>query len=224
MVAHGDGSSPPPDALSGSPVIEVLKAGTDLWRIHWTSYESIQFKPIAPKSSYEGGRFDALKDGDPYLYAGDSPECAIAEVWDRDIGPGADQRFISEATLSDRALSQIRTAIDLPLIDVSVPAASQFGQTAWFTTCDPFDYPHTRDWAVWLRGKALPHSGFVWRSRRDLGRRSYVFYERQLPQSPAFVAVTTDSVERGTARKLVEDTMLVHNAVFKGRASARKSP
>lgn len=215
MVAFPDGRSPPPATLSGKPVIELLKAGTFLWRIHSAVYESTQFKPVAPKSSYEGGRFDALKDGDPYLYAGDSPECAIAEVWDRDIGPGPDQRFIPEATLLGRALSQIRTAIDLHLINVSVPAASQFGQTAWFTTCDPFDYPHTRHWAGWLRAKAPPHSGFVWRSRRDLGRCSYVFYGTQLTGTPAFLAVSTVSVESGTGRKLVEDTMLVHNAVFR---------
>lgn len=213
-----DGRSPPPSELPGNPVVDVLPAGEVLWRVHPRRYVATEFNPLAPKSSYEGGRFDAIADDDPYLYAGDSPECAIAEVWDRDIGPGPEQRFIPERSLHGRVLSSIKTTIDLHLINVSVPAASQFGQTAWFTSCDPFDYPHTRQWAAWLRRKGPPHAGFVWRSRRDLDRRSFVFFESQLAQPSTFRKVKTVSVERGKGRLIVEQTMLVHNAVFARKA------
>jgi len=215
MAPVPDGHSPPPADLPGTPHIEPLKAGTALWRVHSGAYTATQFKPVAPKSSYDGGRFDALKDGDPYLYAGDSSECAIAEVRDRDIGPGPDQRFIPEASLRGRMLSQIRVRTDLLVINVSVPAATRFGQTAWLTTCDAYDYPHTRQWGDWLRRKAPAHAGFVWRSRRDLDRVSYVFYERQILSPPAFEPIDTVTVEHGPGRARVEATMLVHNAVFK---------
>jgi RES domain len=218
MASVPDGHSAPPAELPGAPQIEPVRAGTALWRVHAGAYAATQFKPVAPRSSYEGGRFDALADGDPYLYAGDSPECAIAEVWDRDIGPGAEQRFIPEASLQGRVLSQLRLKTDLLVIDVSVPAASQFGQTAWLTTCDAHEYPHTRQWAAWLRQKGPPHAGFVWRSRRDLGRHSYVFYEHQLPSPAVFEPVDSVAVEHGAGRARVEATMLVHNAVFRSKA------
>jgi len=216
MASFPDGRNPPPPLMPGQPVIQILKAGSILWRVHAAKYGPTQFNPEASKTTYHGGRFDSLIDSDPYLYAGDSPQCAIAEVWDRDIGPGVAERLIPEATLSARRLSQLETQIDLPLINVSTPAASKFGQTSWFTNCDSFEYPHTRTWANWLRANALvPHSGFLWRSKRDSDRFSYVFYERQLPPGiPPFQLIETIHLQTGPGRQLVEDTMPVLNAAF----------
>ena len=215
MAAFPDGYSPPPADLPGHPVELLLKAGTPLWRVHAAAFTGVEFKPVAPKSGYEGGRFDALLDGDPYLYAGDTASCAIAELWDRNLGPSNSGRFIPRATLVGRALSEIKTTVDLTLIDVSYPSASQFGQTVWFTMCDAHEYGLTRVWTEWLRRKAAPHAGFRWRSRRDLDRYSYVFYEKQVPAGPSvFTLTSTTSVETGPGLKEVEDTMRVHNAVF----------
>ena len=83
---------------------------------------------------------------------------------------------------------RFRVTADLPVINVSMPAATRFGQTAWLTTCDSYEYPHTRQWGDWLRRKAPAHAGFVWRSRRDLDRLSYVFFERQVLSAARFRA------------------------------------
>jgi hypothetical protein len=215
MALVPDGRSPPPAELPGDPKTLTLEAGASLWRVHSKAYTGVQFKAIAPQTPYEGGRFDARQDGDPYLYAGGAAACAIAELWDRDLGPSSAARLIPRATLVGRALSEIRTAVDLVLIDVSYPAASQFGQTAWLTTCDSHEYEHTRTWAAWLRKKAALHAGFRWRSKRDLDLYAYVFYERQLPAGPpVFRLMSTLSVEHGPGLRKVEETMREHNAVF----------
>lgn len=209
-----DGYLPPPGKLPGTPVILTLPVGTLLWRVHSSTYGAIQFKPFAPQSPYQGGRFDATSDNDPYLYAGDSAECAIAEVWDRDIAPQKESRFVPKKSLHGRELSQLRIAADITLIDVSYPHASEFGQTAWLSTCDSHDYPHTRHWAAWLRTQAPGHSGLAWRSRRDQGRWAYVLYERQVPAG-ALVVVNSISVEKGAGLKVVRKALSMHNLVIK---------
>jgi hypothetical protein len=219
MSGIPDGHSAPPEDLPGVPVIVTIPKGSILFRIHSSAYTGAQFKPVGTKSPYKGGRFDSRTDGDPYLYAGQTEACAIAEVWDRDLGTTPATRIIPRSTLKGRELSQIRTIIDLSVIDVSVPAASQFGQTVWFTNCGSHEYEHTRYWAEWLRTKAPTHAGFRWRSRRNQDRYSYIFFQNQISAKRAFEVLETISVERGRGRALVGKTMGVHNAVF-----GRKTP
>ena len=214
MSGIPDGHSPPPEDLPGVPVIVTIAKGSILFRIHSSTYAGGQFKPVRARSPYEGGRFDSRKDGDPYLYAGDTEACAIAEVWARDLGTTPAARIIPRSTLKERSLSQIRTSLDLSVIDVSVPAAGHFGQTAWFTNCDSHEYEHTRYWAEWLRAKAPPHAGFRWRSRRDPDQYSFIFFQKQISAKRAFEVLETISVEHGRGRALVTKTMAAHNAVF----------
>ena len=214
MAQVPDGRRSPPKKLPGNPVLLTIAAGTTLTRVHSASYGPTQFKSSGSTNPYEGGRFDSGIDDDPYLYAGDSPECAIAEVWGRDLGTSSEERLIPIASLEGRELSKIETNYPLQVIDVSVPAATKFGQTAWFTKCDAHEYAHTREWARWLRSHCPSPVGFVWHSRRDEDRRSYVFYEKQLPKADAFTWKMTIGLETKRGREVVERVLLDHNAAL----------
>jgi RES domain len=133
---------------------------------------------------FEGGRFDSTHDDTyGYLYAGDTPAGAVAETLLRDSPITATGAItLSHTQVVGRRLTRIMLTQDLAVVDlrglVDLRAASQ---DTWLTMADPSDYPQTRHWGHWIRSQSPTATGFIWISKRDPTRQSYVFFDDKCP-------------------------------------------
>lgn len=58
----------------------------------------------------------------------------------------------------------------------------QFSQDTWLTTCDPPQYPQTREWGHWLRNQVTDAAGVVWLSKRDPPNPVMVLFGDRCPK------------------------------------------
>jgi hypothetical protein len=191
-------SVPPPVSTKVSPHWATLPADTVLWRVHDQKWPVTAFKPIAADPWFGGGRFDATSTDDspnpdsyPYLYAAPEQQTALLETLVRSIPfDQKGRRLIRRATVRVTRLAAFQPARDLLLVALRTHTdLAAVCQDEWLVQADPPDYPQTRRWAHWLRGQAPSADGFIWPSRRDLGRDSLILFgdrcdERLLREVP----------------------------------------
>src|SRR5680860_554407 len=110
----------PPEAYSGTPVLHTLSRDTLLYRIHQTRFPAESFNPNPSHQYYGGGRFDSTKDDTyPYLYAGLSAACAIAEALLRDLpNDPAGVGQLPSAKVRGRRISALVTTAEVELVDL----------------------------------------------------------------------------------------------------------
>jgi hypothetical protein len=174
----------PPSAAKPSLNRILLSAGTRLWRVHKKYRSCSDFKSVESDAHFGGGRFDSSPgDAYPYLYAAPEQQTALLETLVRAV-PFNDKgsRLIRRAAITDQRISALEPVQDLNLIGLLTTAdLAAACQDEWLVYSSPSDYPQTRRWAQWLRAQAPWAQGFVWPSRRDLGRRSLVLFGDRLP-------------------------------------------
>jgi RES domain len=174
----------PPIAPATEPMLCPLRAGTVLFRIHRVAYPATAFSPVHSHRYFDGGRFDSTDDDDySYLYAGDSIPGTISEALLRDYPVGMTGAITLPRTKYEgRRISAVRTSVDIDIVDLTgLYELRHASQDTWLVHSDPRDYPQTRHWGHWLRARCPDAAGFVWMSKRDPIRRSYVLFEDRCP-------------------------------------------
>lgn len=174
----------PPATAAVSPCPVPLLAGTTLWRVHRQHRGSTDFNSVQSDSHFGGGRFDSTAaDSYPFLYAALERETALLETLGRSV-PFDDrgQRKIRRAAVAQCRLSALRTAEDLILVSLLTTVdLATVCQDEWLVQAEPREYPQTRRWGHWLRAQAPWAQGFLWPSRRDLGRQALVLFGDRCP-------------------------------------------
>ena len=174
----------PPERYEGTPRRFVLPEATRLTRIHSTAFGVTDFNPSVARSSLRGGRFDSTPH-DPYafLYAAGDDATAVCEVLLRDLPVderGA--RALPRAGLSQLRISWLSPTRDLELVNLRTGTdLAAAAQDAWLTVAPSAEYPMTRRWSSALRRWAPWASGLTWRSRREPGGFSYIFFGDRCP-------------------------------------------
>ncbi|MEW1547572.1 RES family NAD+ phosphorylase [Streptomyces tsukubensis] len=170
----------PPDGYRLSPRICTLPAGTELWRCHSAARPAETFNPIAADSHFGGARFDGtVYDPYPFLYAGTEPATALAEVLLRsvDFDERSGRRLVPRAWIAGRALSVLRTRVELRLIRlVSEEDLAAVCQDSWLLEAEGASYAQTRRWASALRDRAPEAQGLLWQSRRHRPRNAVILF------------------------------------------------
>lgn len=173
----------PPAHYDGTPHRYVLRRGTPLWRVHPRAYGAWKFNARLSDVLYDGARFDATEaDKYPYLYAGLSAVTALAETLLRDVA--SDERayrVVPNDKALGRTVSQLTLTQDLYLVSlIDGKDLGAIGQDDWLVGCSTPDYPHTRDWAHWLRRETAWAHGLIWDSKRDRGGLAVVLFGDRL--------------------------------------------
>lgn len=172
----------PPKTPPGSLHRETLAVGATLWRLHSTKYAPTTFNPTVANDPFAGGRFDSPDGSYTYLYAGEDIHVAAVEALLRDVPAGhlTTARVLPHAALVERSISCIQVRREVNLVYLSGAGAHAIGQDSWLTNCEARYFPHTRAWAVAIRGWDDGIGGFVWRSRVNNDRRAYVLFGDRL--------------------------------------------
>lgn len=154
-----------------------LPAGSVLYRVHSRDIDPDQFNPYSAPPPREG-RFGAPSGEYTHLYAGSDEDTAVVEALLRHVPLSTTGPLrLAFAYVSGKDLTEVTLRRDLALVQLHGAGLTPLGQDAWLTSCDSEDYAYTRRWALAIRGWAPWAAGFVWRSRRDNDRFSYVFFE-----------------------------------------------
>jgi RES domain len=172
-------SVPPPASGQALPQRTVVPAGTLLWRVHKQGRPVTTFNPAGADPLFGGGRFDATSvDTYPFLYAAAEQQTALLETLVRGIPfDNKGKRYIRRVAIKGTRITALRPSRDLTLVALRTHAdLAAVCQDEWLVHADPPDYPQTRHWGHWLRAQAPWADGFIWPSRRDLGRESLILF------------------------------------------------
>ncbi|MFE9632009.1 RES family NAD+ phosphorylase [Streptomyces sp. NPDC006463] len=160
------------------PNLEVIPAGTELWRVHQSKYRPVQFNPRLADIHLKGGRFEGTVL-DPYrsLYVADSALTAVAESLLRSVPfLPTGKRKIPYAFVHGRTLSVLRTTRELTLVSlIEEKDLAAVHQTADLLD-DERSYPMARRWTSEIRAQAPEAMGLVWQSRRNRPKHSMVLF------------------------------------------------
>jgi hypothetical protein len=178
---------PPPENPAGTPELVQLPANTVLYRIHPIAFQSTAFNPSLAHRYFGGGRFDATSDDEyAFLYAGDTELGTVAETLLRDSPIDATGAItVPHVSVHARRLSAIELTGDLTLVKlIGLEALRRCSQDTWLVQANPPEYPQTRHWGHWIRSQAEDAAGFVWPSKRDPTRSSYILFKERCPPHP----------------------------------------
>ncbi|MFY9821711.1 MAG: RES family NAD+ phosphorylase [Thermoanaerobaculia bacterium] len=158
-------SPEPPDPSTLDPLLEVWPSGTDLWRVHKIKRRPAEFNP-----GLDRGRFHPFQgsDGTPVstLYAAATWEGAICETLFRDVPLRGSDRRKARAELEIRAMSRVRLAREVSLIDLRTLGLRriQLHRRELIDT-EADQYPRTARWARALYQAAPAAAGLLWIAR-----------------------------------------------------------
>ncbi|GGV15346.1 hypothetical protein GCM10010260_63090 [Streptomyces filipinensis] len=161
------------------PNRQVIPAGTELWRVHRSSYAPDQFNPRLADIHFDGGRFEGTVL-DPYhsLYLADTPLTALAEsvLRSRPFDLPLGMRTIPFRTVWHRSLSAVRTRYPLNL--VSLVGGADLAAVCQDSTLleDESNYAKARRWSSEIRAQAPDAMGLMWESRRNRSRCALVLF------------------------------------------------
>jgi hypothetical protein len=201
---------PPKRKPRGTPVLETLHAGTEVFRIHHVDRDPEQLNWRAPPSRYTGGRFDSMDSSSGCVYVGDTPGTAIAETICRDLPLTGAARLVPWARIAARALSRLVVTDDLSVLSLHGADLTHVSAPLALTKCDADRYETTRTWARALRRWVPDAQGFEYRPRHDEdGLARVLFAEGSIRRVGKPEPLTS-------ARKLrvVRDVLHRHNATF----------
>jgi hypothetical protein len=161
------------------PNRQVIPAGTELWRVHQSTYAPDQFNPKLADIHFDGGRFEGTVL-DPYhsLYLADSALTALAEsvLRSRPFELPRGRRTIPFRTIWQRSLSAMRTRYELNL--VSLVDGKDLAAVCQDSTLleDESNYAKARRWSSEIRAQAPDAMGLVWESRRNRSQLAMVLF------------------------------------------------
>ncbi|MFF7177619.1 RES domain-containing protein [Streptomyces sp. NPDC008121] len=170
-----------PAAYTMRPHEHVLPAGTELWRVHSVKRPAERFNPVTVDAHFGGNRFDGTSlDPYSYLYVAADPATALAETLLRslDFDTGTGLRLVPYAAVRGRALTRLRTRVDLRLISlITEEDLAAVCQDSWLLEAEGDRYAKTRRWASEMRAQEPGAMGLVWQSRRLRPRLASVLFE-----------------------------------------------
>jgi hypothetical protein len=155
----------------------VLPPGTDLHRIHNSSFASNAFNPCLGRPS----RFAPLirPDGTciPTLYGATGLECAVHETVFHEIQHDAKRKSISFQAIENLDYAILRPRRGLALAGLFEPDLNRWGSTRR-QLIDTFaaDYDDTARWAIALHDAFPDIDGLVWTSRRCDPERAFLLF------------------------------------------------
>lgn len=159
--------APPPAARPpGAPVIDVLAAGTSLFRVH-DDHPADAFTPTPQPSRRSGGRFDSLDGSYGCTYLGQTPGAALAEAVCRDLPLDGSAREVPRARIAGRRLSEVTVTRDLCVLVLHGPALSHVGAALDLTKSEAGQHVTTRRWARSFLSWLPEIAGIRYRPRHD---------------------------------------------------------
>ena len=209
--------APPPTAgLKAKPVDHILPQGTELWRVHSSSYASTAFNPTRAHKYFGGGRFDGTDD-DPYayIYVGPTEQSAVAETFLRDLAfDSSGVRCVPAASYKGRCLSNVQTTADLTLLSLwDTVALASVCQDSWIIDAETIQYAQTRHWGHWYRKQVDWAQGVYWPSKRDTGNYAVVLFEDRCPAGTLIAGGTTYDFDTPAGRQELENVLKPLNTV-----------
>ena len=210
---------PPRTRPPGTPVLEVLPAGTRLHRVHGP-HPADGFNWTAQPSIRSGGRFDSLDGSYGYTYLGEVPDAAIAETLTRDLPLDGWARQVPRHRLGSRTLTTVVTNRDLPVLALHGAALTHVGSPLDLTKSATGEYLTTRAWAHALRTWLPEVAGFRYRCRHDEDLFADVLFDDGPTARHARARGALDALDDSTAldgptgQHLVRAVLRAHNATL----------
>jgi hypothetical protein len=178
----------PPDDMVMAPHIQLIPAGTTLWRVHSSHRDAVSFNERKVHALFKGNRFDGTDlHPYPYLYLGQEPGTALAETYlrGREFTVPAGVRLIGYEEVADKCLTEVRTETDLALVRLATEEdLAAVCQTSWLVDAEPRDYPQTRYWAGEIRKQATDAQGLAWVAHRHHPRVCVVLFGDRCGDGP----------------------------------------
>lgn len=165
--------------------IVVLRAGTELHQLYDSAYAAGRFHPGTGPVSHGGlakpTRFAPIRDRKgklvPYLYAGESLQCAIFETIFHDVDFTAAAPVVPLSDFGSRAHARLVPQRDLRLVRLHGRALLQLKVTRLLLIeSPPRCYPATAAWAQALHRQYDGIDGLVWKSRKLDDQDSYLLF------------------------------------------------
>lgn len=154
-----------------------LAAGSEIHRIHDSTYAANGFNPGQGRPS----RFAPLirPDGSaiPTLYAADGHECAAHESVFHEVQHDARRKTIPFLALESLSHAVLRTRRELVLASLFEPDLNAWGLTrGQLIDTLAVDYPDTARWALAIHQRWPDLDGLVWTSRRCDPQKAYLLF------------------------------------------------
>lgn len=165
----GRAPSPPAWLAATSLPLELLPAGTPLFRVHRLGRDPIFFGP--GRSAAPTYRFDSLAGAFGVLYVGLSLTAALAETILRNPG----RRMVRYPDLAERASCDLTCARDLRLVRLHGSGLQTVGCDNAIST-GPYDVCGAWADALWAHSD-MP-DGIAYQSRHDSGEICIALFER----------------------------------------------
>lgn len=178
----------PPEACPGSLRLEELPVGTRLLRIHRADVPPLAYNERVPEMPWEGGRFDNVRPGDGYAYAGQDMLTAVAETLLRKMCADAGASLVPRAAIAGKAVTTLEVAAPLGVLAMHGDGLIGARVPPSVFACEPLGYETTREWAESMRGWKPEAAGIAWRSRFANDGLSYVLYRSAVPAGALRVA------------------------------------
>lgn len=162
------------------PRTTTWSAGQALIRVHPLRFGPAEFNP-----GHRGGvkgRFHFFRRAEddtivPVLYGAENRDAAIAEALFRDVSLTGPTKVIPRHRLNGLALSTLRPARDLMLIELLGYGLRRLELLPeQLTSTGPEDYPRTMPWAKALHAAVPKAHGLVWMSRLFNSARSVMLF------------------------------------------------
>lgn len=174
-----------PDAVL-DPLIDTWPAGRVIHVIHDAAYEPESFNPgvDAAGALRNPTRFAPIRNRKgkvvPYLYGGETLDCAIFETVFHNVPIDAPDKFVDLDDFAGRAHGTVVPQRDLRLVDLTTDGLHRLKiSKAELIASAPIDYPDTARWAEALHQQFSDVDGLVWMSRqRDRDRALVLFGDR----------------------------------------------
>ena len=189
-----------------------LPAGTVLWHIYPSKYESRAFNPNSRN------RFALLPPPTQAMfYAGDSPACVLWEAVLRNLVVDDKQpQHVDPALVGGRSIAQLKLLQEIPILDLRAPhfrrlSANTTRHTEWQRLCvvPERDYGQTHVAARELLSAAPRAAGLSWHSRQITAQTAYVFYSPPLAPPAEFDVIDAIALDQPEGWALVDQALKI---------------
>jgi hypothetical protein len=181
---------PPPTTMKvGKEDYHVLKAGTELHRIHLDSFGATEFNG----TNMGNARFSPIRDAAgqiiPTIYAGQTFECAVCEIIlrcpdtpSRASTSVAPRDIVHPYDHRERIHSHVRTTQDLNLVSITATGQRKIGVNGNGLLAGPKStYPVTQGWAERIHGACPSAQGLYYNSYQYGPEFAVVLFGDRLP-------------------------------------------
>lgn len=161
----------------------VISRGTRLVRVHSPALQGNDANPCCGGPSRFAPIFQPDGSCLPTLYGAANLECAVFESVFHDAPYAAGPKSVRLGKVTSRAISWLRTRVDLKFAMLNEPDLNKLGLTrADLIDTPPSTYPDTARWAEAFHRADSSVSGLAWTSRRCDPQTAYLFFGDRLPR------------------------------------------